>query len=83
MIGRDGWKSKADTTAQAPYLTRGGAAPGVLTYDDPKSTKRKVSYALGERGLGGVFMWSLDGDYDGRGQDLLDAMHKAVTRHSR
>jgi hypothetical protein len=27
--------------------------------------------------LGGSFMWSLDADYDGKSQDLMDAMYKA------
>ena len=72
-----------DKKAKAPFLVREDGAPGVITYDDAKSTGRKVDYALGRRGLGGVFMWSLDGDYDGRGQDLLGAMYKAFARHNR
>jgi hypothetical protein len=28
-----------------------------------------------------VFMWSLDADYDGTSQDLLDAMYGAFRRH--
>jgi len=28
--------------------------------------------------MGGTFMWSLDEDYDGTSQDLLDAMHDAT-----
>jgi hypothetical protein len=27
--------------------------------------------------MGGTFMWSLDADYDGHSQDLLDAMYQA------
>ena len=34
-------------------------------------------------GFGGVFLWSLDADYDGTSQDLLDAMYAAFQRHQR
>jgi len=36
-----------------------------------------VWYADWQRGLGGTFMWSLDADYDGHSQDLMDAMYNA------
>lgn len=77
-----GWKRQTDRAAKAPYLRRRGS-PGLITYDDAESTARKVSYVLGTRGLGGVFMWEVSGDYDGRTQDLLDAMYRAVSRHQR
>jgi chitinase len=77
-INQDGWVKATDTIAMAPYLTRAGAAPGFITYDDVASTARKVAYALEVRNLGGVFMWELSGDYDGKKQDLLNSMVKAV-----
>jgi GH18 family chitinase len=52
----------------------------LITYDDQASTARKVEYAMHTRGIGGVFMWRLGGDYDGHSQDLLDAMYKALSR---
>jgi len=61
----------------APYLTHGEPGSAFITYDDPESTARKVTYALDIRGLGGVFMWELSADYDGKKQDLLDAMYQA------
>jgi GH18 family chitinase len=36
-----------------------------------------VWYADWQWNLGGTFMWSLDADYDGQTQDLLDAMYAA------
>ena len=51
---------------------------GFITYDDPTSTYLRVSYSDWSLGLGGTFMWSLDADYDGHGQDLLDAMYQAT-----
>ena len=42
-----------------------------------------MNYVLGERGFGGVFLWSLDADYDGVGQDLLDAMYGAFLRNQK
>jgi len=79
-INRLGWKDKSDKAARAPYLVRQGS-PGIITYDNAASTARKVDYALGKRNLGGVFMWQLSGDYDGRKQDLLDAMYRAFLRY--
>jgi chitinase len=79
-IGKDGWVQSFDPVAMAPYLVRGGPASGFITYDDPDSTGRKVEYALELRNLGGVFMWELSGDYDGKKQDLLDTMYKTSKR---
>jgi GH18 family chitinase len=79
-FGKKGWVRSFDPVAMAPYLIRANAAPGFITYDDPDSTARKVVYALEVRDLGGVFMWELSEDYDGRKQDLLDSMHKAFRR---
>lgn len=53
----------------------GSSLTGFITYDDPASTARKVKYVIGDRDLGGVFMWDLSADYDGRSQDLLNAMY--------
>ena len=50
---------------------------GYITYDDAFSTYFRVWYSDWDRGLGGTFMWSLDADYDGHSQDLLDAMYNA------
>ncbi|MGD0890320.1 MAG: glycoside hydrolase family 18 protein [Terracidiphilus sp.] len=82
-IGKDGWVEAFDPIAMAPYLVHDEPAPGFITYDDPDSTARKVDYALEVRNLGGVFMWELSGDYDGKKQELLDSMFKAVKRIDR
>ena len=79
-IGKDGWVQEMDSIAMAPYLTRENGTPGFITYDDADSTARKVAYALEVRNLGGVFMWELSEDYDGKKQDLLDSMYKAFKR---
>jgi chitinase len=67
----------------APYLTHQSGTPGFITYDDAASTARKVVYALQVRGLGGVFMWELSGDYDGKHQDLFDSMYRAFKSSER
>jgi GH18 family chitinase len=69
-----------DPLAMAPYLVNGSGTPGFITYDDPASTARKVIYALQVRDLGGVFMWELSEDFDGKRQDLLDSMYNAYKR---
>jgi chitinase len=79
-IGKLGWKAKSDKAAKAPYLVHQGS-PGFITYDNAASTAGKVDYALGKRHLGGVFMWELSADYDGRTQDLLNAMYRAFLRY--
>jgi chitinase len=79
-VGKDGWVQSVDPVAMAPYLVRGNATPSFITYDDADSTARKVAYALDVRNLGGVFMWELSEDYDGKKQDLLDSMYKTFKR---
>jgi chitinase len=79
-IGKEGWVQSVDPVAMAPYLIGGNAAPGFITYDDADSTARKVIYALQVRDLGGVFMWELSEDYDGKKQDLLESMYKTFKR---
>ena len=76
-VNHMGWKRHYGPIARAPYLLQEGpdAALGYITYDDPASTARKARYVLGSRRFGGVFMWDLSADYDGQGQDLLDAMY--------
>jgi GH18 family chitinase len=67
-----------DPIALVPYMTRIDGDNGYITYDDAFSTYYRTSYSDWTRGLGGMFMWSLDADYDGQSQDLLDAMYHAT-----
>ena len=76
-INREGWTRHIDSIAMAPYLLHEAEPVRFLTYDDAESTARKVVYALQVRNLGGVFMWELAGDFDGKNQELLQAMRKA------
>ncbi len=77
-INRMGWKAHYDPIARAPYLLQEdpNATPGFLTYDNEASTARKARYVLGSRQFGGIFMWDVSADYDGKTQDLLDAMYE-------
>lgn len=75
LVGKQGWQRHVDKAAQSPYLLN-ASVPGFITYDDPASTARKVRYVLNQRGFGGVFMWDLSADYDGKSEDLLDAMYR-------
>jgi hypothetical protein len=36
-----------------------------------------------QRGLGGTLVWSVDADYDGHSQDLMDAMYNASLARQR
>lgn len=74
-INQQGWTTGYDSAAQAPYLTN-STIPGFMTYDGVASTMHKVKYVK-SRGFGGVFTWELSADYDGKTQDLLNAMYNA------
>ena len=76
-INNKGWVTFYDEVALVPYMLRQGGKPGFITYDDPYSTYYQVWYSDWQQGLGGTFMWSLDADYDGQLQDLLDQMYAA------
>ena len=73
-----GWTAYFDKGTMVPYLLRTDGQPGFITYDDALSTYTRIWYAEWQRGLGGGFMWSLDADYDGHSQDLLNAMYQAT-----
>jgi chitinase len=75
LVGQPEWQRRYDPIALVPYLVRTDGTPGYITYDDDFSTFTRVRYADWTRGIGGTFMWSLDADYDGHSQDLLDAMY--------
>jgi GH18 family chitinase len=77
-LSEGGWTEKFDDIADAPYLVNPDGKFGFITYDNPSSTSAKVTYALSQRHLGGVFMWELSQDYNGHTQPLLNAMHSAL-----
>jgi len=77
LINQRGWQTFYDPVALVPYMLRTDGKDGFITYDDAFSTYYRVWYSDWDRGLGGTFMWSLDADYDGHSQDLLDAMYNA------
>jgi chitinase len=76
-INAKGWQSYLDQAAAVPYLLRTDGDAGYVTYDDATSTFYRVWYSDWQRNVGGTFMWSLDADYDGTSQDLLEAMYQA------
>jgi chitinase len=78
LVNQGGWQRYYDPVALVPYLVQTGSTPGYITYDDEFSTYTRVFYSDWVVGLGGTFMWSLDADYDGHSQDLLDAMYRAT-----
>jgi chitinase len=80
LINQKGWHTYYDPVAFVPYMLKTDGSDGYITYDDAVSTYLRVSYVDWTRGLGGTFMWSLDADYDGHSQDLLDAMYQATIR---
>jgi GH18 family chitinase len=82
-VNQDGWQTFYDPIALVPYMLRTDGKDGYITYDDAVSTYTRVWYSDWSLGLGGTFMWSLDGDYDGHSQDLLDAMYQATMRRGK
>ena len=81
-INHQGWVRRRDSVARVPYLLYQGVngLAGFISYDDALSTRAEANYVLGKRGFGGMFLWSLDADYDGTSQDLLDALSGVVNR---
>jgi chitinase len=77
-INQQGWETFYDPISLVPYMLKIDRSPGYITYDDYFSTYYRIWYSVWKRGLGGTFMWSLDADYDGHSQDLLDAMYRAT-----
>jgi chitinase len=77
-INQRGWSAYFDEETMVPYLLRTDGTPGYITYDDALSTYTRIWYSEWSRGLGGGFMWSLDADYDGHSQDLLEGMYQAT-----
>ncbi len=79
--GKKQWNVHYDAKALVPYLLKANGSDGYVTYDDPLSTFIRVWYSDWNRNLGGTFLWSLDEDYDGHSQDLLDSMYYASQRY--
>jgi chitinase len=71
------WEVHRDPIALVPYLLHPSGKDGFVTYDDEVSTFIRVWYCDWDRGLGGTFMWSIDADYNGQTQPLMDAMYAA------
>jgi chitinase len=78
LINKRGWQTLYDANAFVPYMVKTDGSDGFITYDDAFSTYYRTLYVETQRGFGGTFMWSLDADYDGHSQDLLDAMYQAT-----
>jgi len=77
-INQRGWVEYYEMVSGAPYLLRADGKRGFITFDDPASTYLRTWYSVWYRGVGGMFIWSVDQDYDGHGQELLDAMYQAT-----
>ena len=69
------WSKENDKSAASPYMVD-RSADKFITYDSVSSTSAKTSYVM-KQGFGGVFMWDLSADYDGKAQDLMNALYKA------
>lgn len=77
-VNQRGWVEYYEMVSGAPYLLRADGKRGFITFDDPASTYLRTWYSVWYRGVGGMFIWSVDQDYDGHAQELLDAMYDAI-----
>lgn len=73
-----GWQEKWDDAARVPYLIQSGGK-NVISYDNAKSIKEKVKYAL-EKNLGGVFVWDITGDYVNGENIFMDVIYKEMKK---
>ena len=83
LINKRGWKTYRDPVALVPYMLKTDGSDGFITYDDALSTYTRTVYSDWKWNLGGTWMWSLDADYDGHSQDLLNAMYSATLSGSK
>jgi len=91
-IDENNWTRYWDKEAKSPYVVSPDVAPFgrvMISYDDPQSLKHKVEY-VHDNDLGGVFLWSLDGDadnelinslYDNLDVDIYRDLYRAVPQH--
>lgn len=75
FVESDDYDVHWDVDAQAPYLT---GPEGFISYDDPRSVRRKVDYVR-DRDLRGVMFWHYSGD---REDELTDAIYEQVVQTS-
>lgn len=74
------WVRYWDNSAMSPYLLPMSGAASMISYDDAPSILAKSNYALNNAGVGGVFMWALNQDYLGPGnQPLLASMDEMAS----
>ena len=66
-----GWTRYWDNSAMSPYILPNGGGSSMISYDDPPSILAKANYALNNAQVGGVFMWALNQDYLGAGNQPL------------
>jgi len=77
LLKNNGWTYYWDDASKVPYL-RYNQGTGFISYDDPTSVTAKVTYAMNQMHLGGVFVWDLSQDRMANGnQPLLTAMYNA------
>ncbi len=67
----EGWAEQWDPVTSVPFLTA-PAAPGLVSYDDPRSFGAKCSYVR-THALGGVLLWHVGQDLRNGAQPLLAA----------
>jgi chitinase len=72
-VENDDYDARWDVEAQVPYLL---GPEGFISYDDPRSVRRKVDY-LRERGLRGIMFWHYKGDRD---DELTDAIYEQMVQ---
>src|SRR5581483_8061446 len=74
------WARYWDNSAMSPYLLPMNGSVSMISYDDAPSILAKANYALNNAGVGGVFMWALNQDYLGPGnQPLLASMDQMAS----
>ncbi|WP_317175765.1 glycoside hydrolase family 18 protein [Halomontanus rarus] len=74
-VENDAYTTHWDVEAQAPYLT---GPEGFISYDDPRSVRRKVDY-LREQNLRGIMFWHYNGD---REDELTNAIYEQMVQTS-
>lgn len=77
-LEKSGWIRKVDDAESVPYLYKPGGGE-LVGYDDEQSVRKKAGWAKSQ-GLGGIFFWEINEDFDGKTNPLVKAARAGLLR---
>ncbi|SCY79820.1 glycosyl hydrolase family 18 protein [Alkaliphilus peptidifermentans] len=77
LEGTEGYQRYFDDVSKAPYLWHQNDRV-FLSYEDEESLSHKLQYVI-DKGLGGIMIWELSGDYDQQTDGSYDVGYSLTT----